>query len=154
MIIRNTSPGRFHLGFCSMGVWLNPNQTHEIDDSIVENETFRRMENEGKLAIVSFGPDHTRYAVRQELGGELLGDVTRTSGIHFDPENVSRESSFVYKLSPLPLVLDEVVMFVDALRMKTTDFTVLEDGTIEWLIGADYDVENTDEISFHYASAG
>ncbi len=162
MIIQNTSGKRIYLGFYNQGLWLDPNQTYPVDTSIVESNSFKMLENSGKITIVFYDPDFTRYVVRQEIQGNGGGtgdgatgpteEITRTSGIHFTPEYVTPGNSFVYKLDPIPSQPSEVIMYLDTQRMNSTDFNILVDGTIEWLITAEFPVEVDDEVSFRYTA--
>ena len=77
MIIKNTYGKRIFIGFVAHGRWLEPNQLTDVPETVVQNDTFRRMENLGQLEIISYNPDQTRFAVLQEVKPVLDDHETR-----------------------------------------------------------------------------
>lgn len=69
MIIQNTSTQIMYLGFVNNGLELDPGEIYDIEEIHVENPTFQYMENEGLITILSYDPDFTRLAVREEVTG-------------------------------------------------------------------------------------
>ena len=145
------------LGFIDHGVVLLPNETHEVREyKIADNDSFRKLENDGKLQILSYDPDFTRTTIRDEVTGVGGGtsEETRTSGIDFAAEAVAKGNSFVYVLNPLPDDPDEVLMFVGPVKMTYgTDYTITPGGTINWLGSASFDISISDVVTFRYTVA-
>lgn len=151
MNIKNDYSGRVFLGFIKQGIWISPGQIIEVPDNVVENVTFKSMQNSGKISIVQFDPDHTRYAIRDELSGG--GSVSASDIIDvIGAENVLRGNDFVSKLSQTPSAANTVSMYINGVHQEITkDYSINKlTRTISWLVGAEFDISTSMRVIFKY----
>jgi len=71
MIIRNDSSTILKLGFIRQGLILAVGESATVSEDLVENASFKSLENSGVLTIVSYDTDDTRYVVKQELSSYI-----------------------------------------------------------------------------------
>jgi hypothetical protein len=152
LTVRNTSGGTLRLGFIGLGLIVQNGVEFEVDSEVVKIEAFRALENAGSLAIVDYGSDPTRYAIKEEIGTGSGSAVTRVVS---PKEAVLRGNWFTYVLSPLPISSADTLMIVEGIiQTEGEDYTIeIATGRIHWLVTANFDISITDDVTFRYTQA-
>ena len=141
MLIKNISPIILYLGFVNQGVKLLPNQSTEAPDNVVENKTFKALQNQGKLSIIAFDPDHTRYAIRDETFGGGGG----SANIFVETLAVTAPNTLTTTTN-VPQI-NTALLFINGLGAST--FTV-SGNNITWIPSL-YGLDATDDVVIQYS---
>lgn len=141
MKIKNISPSRLSLGFINQGVSLIPNQEYIVPDNVVENTTFKKLQNMGIISIVEYDSDFTRYAIKDELSSDPVAEVNLLTEtlIVLSPTTVSSTTH-----TPIP---ESLVFKVNGIAYTSI---VISGNNITWN-SLEFNLDVSDEVTVTYS---